>query len=373
MRRVVQGVGRVAQEARVQQQEEARRAGGVAVVAEVLAEGQRLVQIVHVVGAQGLGHGGLGELQQRGVVLHGAVALDVLDVEPAGAQLRDAARQAHDLVADDLARLLAVGAADHLQARRARDDVHGLAALDDAYGDYGRLERVHPAGDYLLGVHDELRQGEDGVVPVLRLGAVRVLARDLDVVEVEGRGGDAVIQADGADLRPARRDVRGDDGVHMGVVHAAGPDHRARAAHGRLLLRGLEDELHRARQLVPHAAQQLRRGQQHGDVRVVPAGVHDARVLAGKGQARVLGDGQGVYVRAQGDAFARLPALYERHGARRQRPLHAVAAEALKQLHYLLRGPELVVAQLRVGVEVAPPGEHLLGYLVRFGSYVHIV
>ena len=135
----------------------------------------------------------------------------------------------------------------------------------------------------------------------------------------------------------------------------------ARAAAGGLLLGGLEDELHRTGQLLPHAAQQLRRREQHGDVRVMAAGVHDARVFAGKGQAGGLGDGQGVYVRAQGDAFAGLSALYESDRAGGQGALHAVAAEALKELHYLFSGPELVVAQLRVGVEVAPPGEHLLG------------
>ena len=369
----MQGVGRVAQVAGVEQQKQARRAGGVAIVAEVLAEGERLFQVVDVVRAEGLGDSLGAYLEQLGVVDHGAVAFDVLDVELAGAQLGGAAGEAHDLVVDDLAGLLAVGAADHLKAGGAGDDVDGLAALDDADGDDGGLERVDAAGDDLLGVNDELSQREDGVVAVLRLGTVGVLAGDLDVVEVESRGGDAVIHAHGADLGSSRRDVGGHDGVDVRVLHDAGLDHGASAAHWGLLLARLEDELYSAGQLVAHAAEHLGRGEQHGDVRVVAAGVHDAVVLACEGQAGLLLDGQSVDVRADGDALAGLGALDDGDRAGGQRALNAVAAEALEELYYLLRRAELVVAQLRMGVEIAPPGEHLIGYFMSSGSDVHDV
>ena len=41
--------------------------------------------------------------------------------------------------------------------------------------------------------------------------------------------------------------------------------------------------------------------QQVGHVPVVPAGVHKARILRGKGPARLLVHGQRVHIRAEGD------------------------------------------------------------------------
>ena len=371
----MEAVGLVAQAAGVEHQEQAGRAGGVSVVAEVLAEAQRLLEVVHIALAERLGDGLVGELQQSGVVDHGAVALGVLHVELAAAELLGAAGETHDLVVDHLAVGLAVGAADHLHAGAAGDDVHGLAALDDADGDYRGVQRADAARDYLLRVHDKLSRREDRVVAVVRLGAVRGLAGDVDVVEVEGRGDDAVVHAHGADLHALAGggDVRGEDGVHVRVLKRARLDHRPGAAHRSLLLGGLENELHAAAKLVAHTAEHLRHAEQHGRVRVVAAGVHHAVVLAGEVQAGLLLDGQGVYVRADGHALAGLGALYQRHRAGGQGTLHAVHAEALEELDYLLGGTEFVVAQLRVAVEVAPPGDHLVVHLVYTAAYVHDV
>ena len=202
---------------------------------------------------------------------------------------------------------------------------------------------------------------------------MRGLTGDINIVEVEGGGAGALVHAHGAELGTARRDVGGHDGVHVRVLHHAGFDHRLGTAVGGLLLGGLEYQLHSAADFITHAAEDLCDAQQHGNVGVMAAGVHITGVLAGEVEAGGLGHGQAVYVGAHGDAAAGQVALDKRDGAGGQRAFHAVYAEALQELDYLLGGAELLVAHLGVAVEIAPPGNHLVVHFVHTASDVHVI
>ena len=70
------------------------------------------------------------------------------------------------------------------------------------------------------------------------------------------------------------------------------------------LLGGLEEDLHRAPELMPVRGEDLRRGEQHRDVVIVPAGVHDARVLAREGKSRRLRDRERVDIGPEEDRFS---------------------------------------------------------------------
>jgi hypothetical protein len=114
--------------------------------------------------------------------------------------------------------------------------------------------------------------------------------------------------------------VQAEDGVGPWVVQRALLDHERRAAFlagGRPFLRRLEHELDGAGQLLAHAGQDLGRAHQDGDVRIVPAGVHHAHLLAvvhrlgarAEGHLHLFRDRQGIHVRAQRHHWPGLAAL----------------------------------------------------------------
>ena len=77
-------------------------------------------------------------------------------------------------------------------------------------------------------------------------------------------------------------DVQPEHGVHLRILEHAFLDHHLRAARlaRRAFLGRLEDDLHRSRQIGLHAGEHLGGAEQHRHVEVVPAGVHDADLLA---------------------------------------------------------------------------------------------
>jgi hypothetical protein len=147
--------------------------------------------------------------------------------------------------------------------------------------------------------------------------------------------------------------------------HQLGAAFLARRRH---LLGRLEDELHGAAQALAQAGEDARHAHQHGDVGVVAAGMHDADVLAVPDRADLGGEGhvgallhrQAVHVGTQGDHRAREAAVEHADdaGDRHLGP-HLVEAERAQVRRDDAGGAELAVAELGVGVEVAPPGEDL--------------
>ena len=134
--------------------------------------------------------------------------------------------------------------------------------------------------------------------------------------------------------------MQAEDGAGLRIFQGALRDHHGRAAlfsGGRPFLGRLENQHHRAGDLLAHAGQDLGRPHQDRHMGVVAAGVHDRGRLAivfshhlrGEGQAGLLLHRQGVHVAAQGDHAAGLAALQGRHHARmRHAGAHLVAQGA---------------------------------------------
>jgi hypothetical protein len=151
--------------------------------------------------------------------------------------------------------------------------------VEAAHGDDHRIEDVEPPGDQRLQRDDHLGGRRDRVGRAVRLGGVTALAvhRHRDLVG----GGEHRARPGGehAERQLARghvQAVRRDGPRARGVEHAL-LDHEPGA--GIALLAWLEHEDDAPRQLGLPGAEQLRGTGQHGDMQVVPAGVHHPVVL----------------------------------------------------------------------------------------------
>ena len=140
----------------------------------------------------------------------------------------------------------------------------------------------------------------------MRIGAVRAVSLDGDAEAVHGEhhraGGVVHVQTQG---HLAAGDVVGQRGVDRRVFQDAVCDHVLGALEG--LLRRLEHELDGALQAGFVLLEHLRRGEQHGGVEVVAAGVRLGAGRAGEGLAALLGHGQRVHVCAQQNDLAAVP------------------------------------------------------------------
>ena len=201
----------------------------------------------------------------------------------------------------------AVGRAQRAaQGHPVADDVLRRAALDHTECQHRAGKRRKIAGNDRLQRADHLRGADDGVRTALGIGAVAraSMNRHQDGI---GRCVERARSRFNRAQRQIRHHMQAVYAVDMRIFHRACLDHRLRAAVG--FLRRLEQELHRAAQLIAHAHEYLRRAQQDRRVRVVSAGMHHARMLRAEGTALRLLDGQRVHIRAQGDHLAGQRAL----------------------------------------------------------------
>ena len=305
-------------------------------------------QLLGGLGAVELLGGLLGHfVQQLVVVDEGAQIVVVLqarlDAQGGGGVLDDAAQVALDghteggVEGPD-------GAVHH---RVVGDDVEPLARVHLAHRDDQGVQRAVVPGDEGLEVQQDGRRADQRVRAQLRLGAVgrEALHGDGEVVAAGHPAAGLHVQIGLLQLAP---DVLAEDGVH--AVHQPMLHVVVRPVAG--LLAGLEDQLHLAVDLVLVLHQQLGRAQQHGDVAVVAAGVHHARVLAGEGQPGLLLHGQGIDVGPEGHG----PALAAvQHG-----PAAVVVRIAVDGIAHFLQlrldlvgGRRLLQGQLGVLVEPA--------------------
>ena len=157
-------------------------------------------------------------------------------------------------------------------------------------------------------------------------------------------------------LGHVRHHMHAVDHVHMRVFQRPLVDHALGAA-GRLL-RGLEQQHHVVHELRPVIRQPPGERQQVRHVAVVPAGVHEPRVLGGEGAARLLLHRQRVDVRAEGH-HAPLPIAAEhRAHARLRKDAHLVRCERLQLLQDVRLRLLLAVSQLGNPVQRTPVRAH---------------
>ena len=158
-------------------------------------------------------------------------------------------------------------------------------------------------------------------------------------------------------LRLSWHVVHGKDGLAGELLEQAVFHHLLGAAQA--FFGGLKNQVHRARKH-PLLSDVLGRSQQHGGVTIVATGVHDAHLAAGIGQAGGFFNGQGVHVGTDADAFG-ARAFFELadHTGAAQAPSHLVAPGA-QLLGHQVTGAVLLVAHLRVPVDVAAHRDELI-------------
>lgn len=135
-------------------------------------------------------------------------------------------------------------------------------------------------------------------------------------------------------------------------------------AGGRALLGRLEDELHRPRQLIAQAAQDLGHAELDGHVDVMPAGVFHPGILRFVRDVVDLGDRERIHVGADSHNRAWLAALEQRHDpVPAYAGLDVVEAQSPQFFGHDTGGTLFAVRQFGMHVEVAP----LLDQLVAQG------
>ena len=198
------------------------------------------------------------------------------------------------------------GAAGAFQLTGFGHNVVACAGMQAANGDHRRLHGVNIARNNALQRGYDLCARHSGIAAQMRHGTMAGFALDHHAEMVAGGHQRTGTGAKGAHGQ-AGPHMQTEHGIY--ILHGTGGDHALCAAVGRKLFGGLEDQANTAGNVGLVLGQQLGSAQQHGNVVVVAAGVHQAGIAAGIGQAGFLGDLQSVHIGAQRHALARLAAL----------------------------------------------------------------
>ncbi len=259
---------------------------------------------------------------------------------------------AHALL-DHVQHLNGEGAHRALKHAVVRHHVGGFTGVDHGHRNHTGVHRFLVAcDDGLEGLHHLAGNGHR-VDAVVGQRGVAALAPDGDVKLVARRHHRARAHRERAG-RVTRPVVHAENGFHGKAVEEPVLDHLAGASAA--FFGRLEDQVDRAIK-GSLACQHLRGGEQHGGVPVVAAGMHLAGMLTGMGKGVEFGHGQRVHVGAQAHAPAAGAAIATMHHAH-----HAGHAQPtvyfnppLGQLGgHDVGGSDLLVAQLGVGMQVAP-------------------
>ena len=308
---------------------------------------------------------------QRRVVDGHRVALGVRDLRHRGRAVRggDVFGDVLQVLEHCLAHAFVEGAdgADHFHL--VGNDVVADAALDRAEGDdHRQLRDVLAAADDGLRGADDIGRGDDRVDAAPRPRTVRLPALDHDVEAVRRRHRRAGAITDLPGVEGAEH-VQAEHRLGFEVAEEALLQHflgAALLAVRRAFLGRLEDEQYFARQVGLHRHHRFGHAHQGRGVGVVAAGVHHADGLAAEGrgdlgrerQRVAFGHRQRVHVGADRDARAGLAALEHRdHAGGGDAGLH-VQAERAQVVGDEFRCAYFAVAEFRVLVDVAAPGQH---------------
>jgi hypothetical protein len=165
--------------------------------------------------------------------------------------------------------------------------------------------------------------------------------------------------------------VKTEHGIRLWIVESAFFDHEGRAAFlsaGRSLFGGLEDELHRAGQLILHAGEQLRDAHENGDVIVVTARVHHADFLPVVGrlhlrrkrQVDLFGNGQAVHVGAKRNDLSRHTSTQHADDAGVRDAGADLDAEAAKMIGHEPGRADFTIPKLGILVNITAPSHDVV-------------
>lgn len=241
------------------------------------------------------------------------------------------------------------------------EDIELFASAYEADGHHQRMEGIVQARYEGLQIEQHRAGRHDGVMAEMGRGAVGGGAVD-EAAEIRAGGHERSV----IDGERALRDVGGhmdaEGGVH--VVRAVVVEVVLHAV--ARFLGGLEEELHRAGDLVLMGGEESGRAEEHGRVAVVAASVHDARIFAGEVSAGLFVQRQRVDVGTEQDDPA----------GRRSAEGGDEAAVIGEGLDIVAEGPELLSdagsggffleGKLTVPVEMAAHLLNVGGELFRF-------
>ena len=271
----------------------------------------------------------------------------VLELRVAAHGLAGRAGNALELFGEALLNFRLEGAGRAFELGVARNDVPARAGRHLAHRHDGRIDRRRFAAHHGLQVLHDGRSHHRGVAGSLRLSAVAVAAEDFDFKMVAGGKGRAVADADmaGIDVPP---DMHAEGGIN--AIQSAVGDHVV-GTRAELFSR-LEAENDAALELVLDVVEHVGGRQQHRNMAVMTAGMHEARrARCVLGTGRFI-DGQRVNVRAQQNRLARRLALDdgERARLRAGAPLHA---DLVKLFADAGSGVHFPIARFRMLMEIA--------------------
>ena len=204
------------------------------------------------------------------------------------------------------------GAHGAAQLTTVWDDVGGFSSVDHGDGDDARVHRFDVSGDDgLEGLHHLGRDGH-GVDGVVRQSGMTAFALDGDAKLVAGRHHGAWAQRKLTDLK-TRPIVHAKDRLHGKALKETLLDHFSSSP--TTLFGGLEDQINSPVQALI-LGQVLRRGQEHGGVPIVSAGVHLTGVHTGVRKGVALLHGQGVHVSSKSYGSGVVASLDHAHKTR---------------------------------------------------------
>ena len=229
------------------------------------------------------------------------------------------------------------------------NDVIGYARLESAHGDHRHVQRRHIARHNGLQPHDDGCTCDHWISAEVGHGAVAALAFDVHHDVFARRHGRALAQQQLA-LAKARHVVHGKNRIARKALKQAVFHHLARTAQA--FFGRLKNQVQGSVKACA-VGQVFGRSQQHGGVAVVAAGVHQAGVAAGIGQAGRLVDRQRVHVGAQAQPARTRAALELPHHARAAQAASNGVAPALQPLGHQVTGAKLLKTDFWVLVDVA--------------------
>ncbi len=256
---------------------------------------------------------------------------------------------------DQVQHLDAEGAHRALQLAEVGYHIGGFAGVDHGDRDDARIHGFLVAADDVLEALHHLAGHRHRVCAEVRHRGVAALAAYGDL-ELVARGhhrpradGEVPTAAPGQLCMPKTAS-------HGEFFEEAVLDHLARPAAA--FFGRLEDQVDRAVE-VAVLREMARRGQQHGGMAVMAAGVHLARLRAGMGEFVELLHGQRVHVGTQADGPAAGAAVAAVHDAHHAGGAHAAVNRDAPGFEFLrdhVGGAHFLEAQFRVGVDVAAHG-----------------
>ena len=248
-------------------------------------------------------------------------------------------------------------------ARRAAQDnligqhVERVAAMELCHADHQGIEWVYGTAGQRLQCRDDGGACNDRVLALMRHGRMGAAAIDRDLEDVRSGHRRSGIGDDFANRKPGPV-VHSVNALHRKAFEQAFIDHDLSAAGP--FFRRLENEIGSAGEIT-RRRKVFRGTQQHCHMAVVAAGVHLSGHLGAVGDIGLFLHGQGVHVGTQTDGTLAVAVAFQHaDDTGPGKAAHDLDTEFLQVARHKVRGPMFLERDLGVGMDIPPPGDHVL-------------